>query len=122
MNSAFGRARALFMSAIYKEKSMLAFSMRKFFWGLVTVSIGGTIWASNLGYLNLSFKFGRDWPILIVGIGLMSIWDALFGRHWWEHKFKGQRGGKCANTSDILQDLESGKIDAKEAARRMEGK
>ncbi len=101
---------------------MLAFNMRKFFWGLVTISIGGLIWASNLGYVDVSFKFSRDWPVILVAIGLMSIWNALFGRHWWGHKFSCQRREKPADISGVLQDLESGKIDAKEAARRMEGK
>lgn len=98
---------------------MLAFSMRKFFWGLVMLLLGGLIWASNLGYVSLSFRFSRDWPIIIVAIGLMSIWDALFGRHWWGHKFCGQGGGKRDNVSRVLEDLEKGKIDADEAARRM---
>ncbi len=101
---------------------MFAFSMRKFFWGLVIVSIGGLIWASNLGYVNLSFRFSRDWPIVIVGIGLMSIWDALFGRHWWGHKFSGQRREKRGNVSKVLEDLEKGEIDAEEAAKRMDRK
>lgn len=101
---------------------MFAFSMRKFFWGLITISVGCLIWASNLGYVNLSFKFARDWPIIIVGVGLMSIWDALFGRHWWAHKFNGQHREKRGDLSKVLDDLEKGKIDAEEAARRMEGK
>jgi hypothetical protein len=96
--------------------------MRKFFWGLAISTAGGLIWVSNLGYVELSFKFGRDWPIFIVAIGLMSVWDALFGRHWWGHRFGCQRKEKRADISGILEDLESGKINAEEAARRMEGK
>lgn len=101
---------------------MLAFSMRKFFWGILIVTVGGLLWADNLGYLELSFKFSRDWPVIIVAIGLMSVWDALFGRHWWGHKFGSRRGGKSVDVSVILADLENGKINAEEAARRMEGK
>ena len=101
---------------------MFAFSMRKFFWGLVMMSVGCLIWASNLGYVNISFKFSRDWPIIIVCIGLMSIWDALFGRHWWGHKFNGQHKEKRDALSRVLEDLEKGKIDAEEAAKRMDGK
>ncbi|HBB66411.1 MAG TPA: hypothetical protein DCZ93_03740 [Elusimicrobia bacterium] len=98
---------------------MFAFSLRKFFWGIMIISVGGLIWASNLGYVGLSFRFGRDWPIIIVAIGLMSVWDALFGRHWWGHKFPGQRKEKKDSLSKVLEDLEQGKIDAAEAARRM---
>lgn len=101
---------------------MLAFSMRKFFWGIIAISVGGLIWASNLGYLDLSFRFSRDWPIIIVAIGLMSIWDALFGRHWWGHKFERGCRERRDNVSRVLEDLENGKINAEEAARRMEGK
>jgi len=98
---------------------MLAFSMRKFFWGLIIAGVGALIWASNLGYISLSFRFGRDWPIVIVAIGLMSIWDALFGRHWWGHKFSSRRERGEGNISKILADLERGEIDAAEAAKRM---
>jgi hypothetical protein len=99
---------------------MFAFSLRKFFWGLLVASLGGLIWTSNLGYLNVSFRFGRDWPIIIVGIGLMSIWDALFGRHWWGHKFCAARKGGREGISKVLEDLEKGTISAAEAAKRME--
>ena len=98
---------------------MFAFSLRKFFWGLLIVSIGGLIWASNLGYLSISFRFGRDWPIIIVAIGLMSIWDALFGRHWWAHKFGAARKNGQGDAAKVLEDLEQGKITAAEAVRRM---
>ena len=99
---------------------MLAFSMRKFFWGLVVMAVGGLIWASNLGYIALSFKFSRDWPIIIVAAGLMSVWDALFGRHWWGGRVSSRHGRD--KVSKILSDLERGDIDAEEASKRMEGK
>ncbi|MCM2266671.1 MAG: DUF5668 domain-containing protein [Elusimicrobiales bacterium] len=95
--------------------------MRKFFWGVIIAVAGGLLWASNLGYISLSFRFSRDWPIIIVAIGLMSIWEALFGKHWWGHKFRGC-GEKRVDLSKILEDLEKGSIDAEEAAKRMGGK
>lgn len=98
---------------------MLAFSMRRFFYGVVVAAIGGLIWASNLGYVSVSFRFGRDWPIIIVGIGLMSIWDALFGRQWWGHMFHGRSRERRDDLLKVLEDLEKGNIDAEEAARRM---
>jgi len=101
---------------------MLAFSMRKFFWGLLIISVGGLIWASNFGYISLSFRFSRDWPVVIVGIGLMSVWDALFGRHWWGGKFCCQPRAKRDNIAKVLADLEKGEIDAAEAVKRMEKK
>ena len=101
---------------------MFAFSLRKFFWGLIIVSVGGLLWADNLGMINISFKFGRDWPLIIVAVGLMSIWDALFGRHWWGHKVGGARRENREGISKVLEDLEKGVIDAEEAAKRMGGK
>ena len=98
---------------------MFAFSMRKFFSGIMIVVIGGLVWASNLGYISLSFRFGRDWPIIIIAIGLMSVWDALFGRHWWGHKFYDQKKDKRDRVAKVLKDLEKGEIDVEEAARRM---
>ncbi len=100
---------------------MLAFSMRKFFWGIILAGTGALLWAHNLGYIGLSFHFGRDWPVIIVAIGLMSIWDALFGRQWWGHKISSGRPGS-EKLSGILGALERGEIDAAEAARRMGGK
>lgn len=97
---------------------MLAFSMRKFFWGLVIAGIGGLIWADNLELVNLSFKFSRDWPLFIVAIGVMSVWDALFGRQWWGHKVPNRQRGR-PDIARILADLEKGEIDSEEAARRM---
>ena len=98
---------------------MLAFSMRKFFWGVAIAAVGGLIWASNLGFISLSFRFSRDWPVIIMAIGLMSIWDALFGRHWWAHKFSGPRREKRDALAKVLEDLEKGSISAEEAIRRM---
>ena len=98
---------------------MFAFSLRKFFWGLFVIFVGGMLWASNLGYISVSFRFGRDWPIILVGIGLMSIWDALFGRHWWGHRFHRPRTENKDKIETVLRDLEKGEINAEEAARRM---
>ncbi|MDA8131950.1 MAG: DUF5668 domain-containing protein [Elusimicrobia bacterium] len=92
--------------------------MRKFFWGIIIAGAGALIWAHNLGYISLSFHFGRDWPVIIVAVGLMSIWDALFGRQWWGHKFS-QGRHRREKLSKILEDLERGDIDAAEAAKRM---
>ena len=98
---------------------MIAFSLRKFFWGLLILSLGALIWANNLGYVSVSFKLSRDWPIVMIAIGLMSVWDALFGRHWWGHKFSSPRRDRLADVAKALEDLEAGRISADEAARRM---
>ncbi|HBA61269.1 MAG TPA: hypothetical protein DCZ92_10730 [Elusimicrobia bacterium] len=100
---------------------MLAFSMRKFFWGLAIAGFGGLVWASNLGMINISFRFGRDWPIIIVALGLMYVWDAIFGKHWWSHCC-GKKQDKKEDIFKALEDLEKGKITPEEAIKRMSGK
>ena len=98
---------------------MLALSMRKFFWGIIVVVLGALIWAGNFGLISFSFQFSRDWPIIIVIIGLSSIWNAVFGRQWWGHKCCGRHEEKKEAVAKILEALEKGQISAEEAAKRM---
>jgi len=99
---------------------MLAFSMGKFFWGLILIGIGGLLWAHNFGLLAFSISFLRDWPLIVVAFGAISIWNALFGRHWWSAKgAKWDRGADRGKIKEILEELEKGVISADEAAKRM---
>ena len=101
---------------------MLAFSMRKFFWGLLLIGIGGLLWAHNFGLLAFSISFSRDWPLIVVTLGLMSVWNALFGRHWWSVKgAKCSRGADRDKVKEILEELEKGTISAEEAGKKMGG-
>lgn len=101
---------------------MLAFSMKKFFWGLSISGLGGLIWASNLGLIDISFRFSRDWPVLVVAVGVMYIWDSVFGKHWWSRKCCDSRKDKKGEVFKTLEELEKGNINAEEAIRRMGGK
>jgi hypothetical protein len=100
---------------------MLAFSMRKFFWGLILIGIGGLLWAHNFGLLAFSISFSRDWPLILVALGSISVWNALFGRHWWSVKgAKWSRGVDKNKNKGILEELEKGTKSAEEATKRME--
>ncbi|MCX5786014.1 MAG: DUF5668 domain-containing protein [Elusimicrobia bacterium] len=100
---------------------MLAFSMRKFFWGLILIVIGGLLWAHNFGLVAFSISLSRDWPLIIVVFGLMAVWNALFGRHWWSAKSDPRgRNWEKGEIKKILEELEKGDISADEAAKRME--
>lgn len=66
---------------------------------IILVFIGFFIWFGNLGFLNLA----RDWPLILIVIGLLGIISAL------------QRGRK----SRIIRDLEKGKISVHEAEEKL---
>ncbi|OGS08743.1 MAG: hypothetical protein A2270_04105 [Elusimicrobia bacterium RIFOXYA12_FULL_51_18] len=101
---------------------MFAFSLRKFFWGLLVVAMGLAIWAHNYGLIALSFNFSRDWPIIIVIAGLMSIWKAVFGRHWWAKCGRASNDHIPAKARKILEDVENGNMSAEEAIKKMDEK
>jgi len=101
---------------------MFAFSLRKFFWGLLVVTIGLLLWAHNYGLIALSFNFSRDWPIIIVLVGLMSVWNAVFGRHWWSKCGCEPASHIPSRARKILEDVEKGNMSAEEAVKKMDGK
>ena len=102
---------------------MFALSLRKFFWGLLVVTIGLLLWAHNYGLVAFSFSFSRDWPLIIVLAGFMSVWRALFGRHWWASRCGCGSGDHVpANAKKILEEVERGNMSAEEAAKKMDGK
>ncbi len=42
-----------------------------FYWGILLIVVGFWIWASN--HNIIVFKFSRDWPILLVLLGIYLI-------------------------------------------------
>jgi hypothetical protein len=98
---------------------MFAFSLRKFFWGLLVTGAGALVWAGNYGLVHVSFDFSKDWPAIIVLMGLASVWRAVFGRHWWSG-CRGDRERIPSKAKKILDDLEKGDISAEEAAKKMD--
>ena len=99
---------------------MFAFSMRKFFWGLLVIALGLLLWAHNYGLVAFSFSFSRDWPLIIVIMGLMSAWRAVFGRQWWSRRYCSTRERIPNRAKKILEDLENGNISAEEAAKKLD--
>ena len=80
---------------------------KKVFWGLLILAIGILIWLGNLDLI--AFQFSRDWPIILILIGVYYII-----RDIGSSKVKNKK-----STDKILKDLEDGKIDAKEAAEEI---
>lgn len=73
--------------------------MKTLIFGIVVILIGIWIWFSHFGISFISFK--RDWPILII---LLGVWIILKSRR---------------KRLKIIEDLEKGKIDVDEAIDRL---
>jgi len=73
--------------------------------GLTLFIIGLWIWLSNMGILN----FGRDWPFILVIIGLYFLIEALIPR-----RRKSKR-----DLEGILKELEENRITTEEALKKI---
>jgi hypothetical protein len=72
-------------------------------WGVFLVVLGLWIWLSALGVPYISFA--TNWPLLLVALGVYII----------VHRARRHRRWYRKSASDVLLDLESGKIDADKA-------
>jgi hypothetical protein len=72
-------------------------------WGLFFVVLGLWIWLSALGVPYISFA--TNWPLLLVALGVYII----------AHRARRHRRWYRKNASDVLSELESGRIDADKA-------
>lgn len=80
------------------------------FWALVFIVIGALIWLGNLGIFD--FRWGRDWPILLLIFGIYILTKAIPRR----------RPGRStkSDVNGVLFKLQRGEITAEEAAEEME--
>lgn len=83
--------------------------MRKsrIFWGILFLVVGILIWLGNLDVLAIDFS--RDWPIISIIIGIIILVKEI--------RFKKSPNKKSVNKT--LDDLEKGKINAKQAADKI---
>ena len=81
--------------------------MRRVFWGIVVILIGLWVWAGTLG-LSENFRFGRNWPLLLVLLGAYIIYRSV--RRWARRRVR---------KTDVLGELEKGRIDVDEAVERL---
>ena len=72
-------------------------------WGVFLVVVGFWIWLSALGVPYISFA--KNWPLLLVAFGVYIIVHRVRRHRRWHRK----------SASDVLFDLESGRIDADKA-------
>ncbi|MDH5684504.1 MAG: DUF5668 domain-containing protein [candidate division WOR-3 bacterium] len=83
--------------------------MRRLWWGIIIIIIGLWIWLSSLGVPYISFS--KNWPLLIVALGLYIIIRRLI-----------KRGRRWVRKDEVLKDLEQGKINVDEAVEKLGGK
>ncbi|MBT9130915.1 MAG: hypothetical protein DDT42_00791 [candidate division WS2 bacterium] len=100
--------------------------IRKFsFTAFLLVIIGVWIWLTNLEVTFFNFEFKRDWPLILIVLGLYWIIKGLIGRRKrflgfgsffnFNHRPKKEKG----EIRKVLSELAEGKIDSVEASERI---
>lgn len=51
--------------------------IRTIIWGLVIIAIGMWIWLAKLGVIASGIVFQRDWPAIIVIVGLLTVGEGI---------------------------------------------
>jgi len=78
----------------------------KIWFGFIMIVLGTFFWLGKFGIIN--FYWNRDWPIILIVIGLVSLVNIFTGR-----KRKISRN----NRAEILKKLENEEIDVTEAIK-----
>ncbi len=95
--------------------------------GLILILFGGWIWLTNLE--AISFDWGRDWPVILIILGLYELIEGIWGhrkRRWWmgegwRFNFTSPSGDKKERDEirKVLADLSEGKVKVEEAEERI---
>jgi len=96
----------------------MGFNARKVKWGVIFIAAGAMLLAHNYGLLSFEIRFSRDWPAILIAIGLLGAWDGLFHRSRARQPKEGDPEARKA-LRDILERIERGEIKAEEAARKL---
>jgi len=51
--------------------------VRTITWGLIVIAFGMWLWLAKLGVLGSGFVFRRDWPVIIVAAGLLTLGEGI---------------------------------------------
>jgi hypothetical protein len=51
--------------------------VRSILWGIIIIAIGLWIWLANLGVMPSGIVFSRDWPVIIVIFGIMTVAEGI---------------------------------------------
>lgn len=96
----------------------MEFNAGKVKWGLIFIAAGALLLAHNYGLLSFEIKFSRDWPAILIALGLLGTWDGIFHRT----RRRQQGGGNTEarkTLRDTLERIEKGEITAEEAASKL---
>ncbi len=77
--------------------------MKAILWGIIFLGIGLWIWLSNLGIRFINFS--RDWPVLLI---LLGLWIIL-------KRFKKRK----PKIHRVLNEIEKGRISVNEAVKKI---
>lgn len=91
---------------------------RRIFWGIFIALLGTIILLSNYEVPWFSFKLSRDWPIILIALGILKIIDVFSGRD----RYKSWCKSEATQNKDyrkIIEDLKDGSITAEEAIKKM---
>ena len=96
---------------------MFELKSNKLKWGLILISIGAVVWARNYGLLSFPFSFSKDWPIILVTLGLVGIWKSVSFKN---NSKKIPSKEKKRVIGDILKDVETGDKSAEDAIKELD--
>lgn len=101
-----------------REATDMEFNAGKVKWGLMLISAGALLLAHNYGLLSFELKFSRDWPAILIALGLLGTWDGIFQR---TRRRQAGGGGQedRKGVREILEKIERGEMRAEEAARKI---
>jgi hypothetical protein len=97
-------------------------TVHKLLWGLFWIALGTWLILSNYDLVAYQFTFHRDWPILLIAIGVVIIVRSFTRRR--EPWFAVNVNRCCGNNDkasreQILKAVEDGKMTADEAATKL---
>jgi len=51
--------------------------IRTIIWGIIIIAVGMWIWLAKLGVITTGIVFSRDWPVIIVIVGLLTVGEGI---------------------------------------------
>lgn len=88
----------------------------KILWGIFLILLGILLLLHNYGF-SIGIDLGRDWPIIIIAIGILRLLEI---RPRKKDKWIKYAGVDRRSKEDIFNDVRDGKITIEQAMREME--